>query len=307
LSDQHDGKNNTPDASADATGASESVKTESVKPSPANEMPARPVPDKSERNADEDKHEPKSNGSITEQEFVDRIRKSDRWMISLTAIAAFAAIASAVIFGWQLHIMNNQLEIMEAQNRPWLSVQRIDADKDLMGISVGNTGDVKGGFGVYPEVTVKNVGPSVAIGAFVADKLIPVANSPLEFVGILRTQTTFCDSIRAEMFHDPRVTGDTIFPGDAKQLADANPDDMWIKASEVNKFATTYNGVKYIRLALVGCVEYQFYAYPQRFQTRFAYIIKVKNGLVDLIPIGKDVAAERTVIEPYLFGNSYAD
>jgi hypothetical protein len=56
---------------------------------------------------------PSEQGSITEKDFVDRINRSDRWMIYLTASIAFSGLISAAIFGWQLHVMQGQLTEMK--------------------------------------------------------------------------------------------------------------------------------------------------------------------------------------------------
>jgi hypothetical protein len=46
-----------------------------------------------------------SSDAVTRGELADRVRKSDRWMIGLTAAIAIGGIVSAVIFGFQLHEM----------------------------------------------------------------------------------------------------------------------------------------------------------------------------------------------------------
>ena len=49
---------------------------------------------------------------ISEEAFVDRINRSDRWMIIFTAVIAVSGLVSAVIFGEQLAAMQGQLEEM---------------------------------------------------------------------------------------------------------------------------------------------------------------------------------------------------
>jgi hypothetical protein len=63
------------------------------------------------------------------QALVERIDRSDRWMIGLTAVIAVAGIASAGIFGWQLSIMSGQLDEMKSSSAQ--SVQIIDAYKKI--------------------------------------------------------------------------------------------------------------------------------------------------------------------------------
>jgi hypothetical protein len=58
--------------------------------------------------------EAKKQTAISEQAFVDRFRKTDRWMIGLTAVIAFATVISAIIFFRQLSVMQGQLEEMRS-------------------------------------------------------------------------------------------------------------------------------------------------------------------------------------------------
>lgn len=51
--------------------------------------------------------------SAADQAFVDRIDRSDRWMIFLTGAIALTGIVSALIFGWQLNVMQGQLDEMK--------------------------------------------------------------------------------------------------------------------------------------------------------------------------------------------------
>jgi hypothetical protein len=54
--------------------------------------------------------------SEAQQALIDRIDKSDRWMIGLTAVIATAGIVSAIIFGWQLHVMQGQFDEMKSSS-----------------------------------------------------------------------------------------------------------------------------------------------------------------------------------------------
>jgi len=49
--------------------------------------------------------------SISERTLVDRIKRSDRWMIVLTAVIALGGTVSAVIFGYQLAEMKVTAEL----------------------------------------------------------------------------------------------------------------------------------------------------------------------------------------------------
>ena len=58
--------------------------------------------------------------SIREQAFVDRITKSDRWMIWLTAAIVFTGVVSAFISKGQWSVMEAQLDEMRDEQRPWI-------------------------------------------------------------------------------------------------------------------------------------------------------------------------------------------
>ena len=55
---------------------------------------------------------PNSQPAISEKTLVDRIDRSDRWMIVLTAVIALSTLISAIIFGKQLVAMHGQLNEM---------------------------------------------------------------------------------------------------------------------------------------------------------------------------------------------------
>ena len=69
--------------------------------------------------------------AISEKVLVDRIRRSDRWMIFLTAAIAFSGVVSAIIFWRQLDAMRGQLDIMSADQRPWISVEQLSISSPL--------------------------------------------------------------------------------------------------------------------------------------------------------------------------------
>lgn len=72
------------------------------------------APETPERSEPERQDTPTAPPLISEQAFVDRMRRSDRWMIALTAAVALAGIASAAIFWMQLSAMRGQLAEMKA-------------------------------------------------------------------------------------------------------------------------------------------------------------------------------------------------
>jgi hypothetical protein len=74
------------------------------------------------------KEENEDQAGISNKALVDRINRSDRWMIGLTGAIAGGGIISAIIFGWQLTVMRGQLNESRFENRPWVGLENIQSD-----------------------------------------------------------------------------------------------------------------------------------------------------------------------------------
>src|SRR2546427_13127148 len=61
------------------------------------------------------KKETEGQTSISDQTLVDRINRSDRWMIVLTAAIAIGGAASSFLFWKPLQTFQGQLEVMRGQ------------------------------------------------------------------------------------------------------------------------------------------------------------------------------------------------
>ena len=225
-------------------------------------------------------------------------------MISLTAIAAFAAIVSAVIFGWQLHVMNRQLDAMQTQVRPWVEINSVFPNQEFNGITFVKNGDI----GIVPSATVKNVGSAPAVGTELNARLIAYGEETYTgWLEILNNSTRYCQFMRAQTERLHEWGDDLIFPGEADTLITGDFDDLTIKGSYVQQHIFNAAGKKYIRLAVVGCVEYRIPYYSRILQTRFAYVIKLRSTNSGLIPMGNNLSPQDLIFERYQFGNGYAD
>ncbi len=222
-------------------------------------------------------------------------------IVGVTVIAISAGISAwqAIVFTRQQAVMQAQLSVMEAQNRPWLAIDHIEPESVFVGVDFRQDGAV----GVSPNIVVKNVGQAVGTGAFVETRVFAVGNRIGDLYEIVMAENDLCDIVRAQTFRDPKYLGDAIFPGAETTL----PDNSWTEINIVRKKAIQFQGKKYLRLLLVGCVDYQFYVSPQRHQTRFMYSIKLKGGIDDLIPIGSNISSSQITFAPFSAGNGYAD
>jgi hypothetical protein len=89
----------------------------------------QPVKIEKQIDSDPDRQDAKQR-SATDQALVDRINRSDRWMIGLTAVIAIGGLISAGIFAWQLSVMqtesaNSERRMLAAQ-RPWVMIDKIE-------------------------------------------------------------------------------------------------------------------------------------------------------------------------------------
>ena len=87
-------------------------------PKPNAVSPAVEVDEIVNRSSHREKSRPKE--GISEQALVDRIKRSDRWMIVLTAVIAVGGLISAIIFGYQL----NEMKIAGELTRESLELSR---------------------------------------------------------------------------------------------------------------------------------------------------------------------------------------
>jgi hypothetical protein len=208
LADEGDREKQTSGGSSQPSAPSESPESDTVKPIPPDEANA-PIPDKPE--GESGSQPPVTEGEIHSREEVleDRIRKSDRWMISLTALAACAAIASAIIFGWQLSIMQGQLSEMRRQGE--LTEAMIDHPVWAMGIRLSSFHNPAYKGFATGEIRVKNVGKQFGnVELMLADVVLQSSYQPPEV-----TFPTSPKNIRC--FALP-IGEQTILPGDEWQF-----------------------------------------------------------------------------------------
>jgi hypothetical protein len=112
--------------------------------------------------------------SINERALVDRINRSDRWMIWLTAAIAFTGVVSAIIFGWQLIAMQGQLDEMK---------QSFAADRAyifMSGVERSPGEDIHTGYVI--KTTFKNYGRTPAIVSTVLNECRYFLTLPNPFI-----------------------------------------------------------------------------------------------------------------------------
>lgn len=196
--------------------------------------------------------------SITEQEFVDRINRSDRWMIGLTAAIAFFGLVSAVIFGWQLHVMQGQLDEMRGEQRA-----RIAADNMILNGPIPST-DV-----LNLAVLIDNYGRDAAHNvtwALANPTLVPfIPEEGGVYVPI--PHTDICTAL-----HHDRRKGVTVFPTPETK--------KWIPVSLPNsqetKMVVTSAIAEKGSMIVNGCILYR--TLRTWYKTSFHYLWRSVKG-----------------------------
>jgi hypothetical protein len=182
-----------------------------------------------------------SENPISNQRLVDRINRSDRWMVMLTAVIAFGGIISACIFGQQLRVMQGQLEEMRDEQRAWVS-----GSISPHGPIIFNKNGVMAGL----EFTLQNSGHLPATDVWVWAEILPFQNSQPPN---LTNRPLYCSPKGEALAEAKKVyppSGGTAFPGEVSKN-----DEM------VASYGPGIDGIKiiqkYTRLGIRGCIRYR--------------------------------------------------
>jgi hypothetical protein len=210
---------------------------------------------------------------ISDQTLVNRINRSDRWMIWLTATIALTGAVSAGIFGWQLHVMQGQLDEMQADRRPWVKVEieRI-GDFRLLEYQANKPlpkGSSLGIFNVILRLT--NVGRAPAFNVrFYASIFVPSR----ERNDVLAAQHKMCNLLSQSLDNSER--GVVLFPGDHIMDTDLSAGGhivTGVSMSDVEDSTKESGGTEF-GAYLYGCVDYTFEAGAEmHHQTGFIYTV----------------------------------
>lgn len=236
-----------------------------------------------------------------------RGRNQERYdgpMFWVTAAGVVVVGASAIISGWtafimqdQLKSMNDQLNVMESQQRPWVTIH-------LAPSSV--TVDLRDDWPrmISMDTELKNVGQTVATGVMVETAVVfgdVIEDVALGAKGTLRAriiskQEELCRM--AAPLEDQPTFGGSVFPGETATFRDL-------------ALVPDLPGNKPVGITLVGCVSYQSYKGGAAHKTPFAFELIRAGGQGALIHgrftpgnmfSGADVVTQRASN-----GNSKAD
>lgn len=146
-------------ANSEPPAASEPAQITAAEHSEANSI--SPVKIHQQENTANDADHSDQERPVTRGELADRIQKSDRWMIGLTAVIAIGGAVSAIIFGYQLHEMKIAADLtregieisrraLESSQRAWLAPMDVIAAPPSLGVEL------------YYAVLFRNIGKEPA-------------------------------------------------------------------------------------------------------------------------------------------------
>jgi hypothetical protein len=208
-----------------------------------------------------------------------------RFVGVFTGLLFIAAVLQFCAMRGQLTVMQGQLDAMDADQRPWVSV----FPKDGLSIIEPLTFDTKNGATMRIAYKLRNTGKSPGLHVRAAGKIVILPGETWQKEEMAKSQAFFCDPMRniEDQFYDA-----IIFPGDE---IDSNlPVSM--SASEIQsglkkKDSGPFAHPGFISPSLIMCFDYQLVSnHIKHFQTRYAFIlgIPIQNGLImgDIKPEG---------------------
>jgi hypothetical protein len=242
-----------------------------------------------------------NNGKKTsEKPFVDRITKSDLWMIGLTGTIAVGGLISAVIFGYQLSEMRSASEL--TRQGIALSKQSLDASRDALIASQRPW--VSAELSINGPFTFNEEGAQISIGVTLKNHGHSPAANVRDFVvldlGTSEKSIQICEARRARFLTNFTTT---IFPEETiahSRIASVDQNDL--------KTATARRNI--IAPFIMACVDYLSQIDNTKHQTRITIDLvraPTKENPHFAIKVGAgDVPASDLSLEP-LLGNQKAD
>lgn len=229
------------------------MESEPVKPRHPSDDAARKVGDEPAGNGGDQSKPAQKQASISEQAFVDRIKKSDRWMILLTVALVFTSLL-------QWSEMRGQLDVMRAQQRPWVEIT------DAQPVQVVNN---DGTLNVAISVTLKNLGATPATGIDIEGALNVVSGETMG--SIERDQASVC--AKATNYRGRNI-GMSLAPGEVRTIG-FEPTMLvsGVKSAAPELGVTRPGGA----FAVYGCADYIIDSRVPHGQTYFRYIVSRKR------------------------------
>jgi hypothetical protein len=299
LVDQSESKRSESDSDSDLKSATQVTGPCAIEGGETSSAP--PIEIHGQNDGTEDRDATGQEHTVTRSELADRIQKSDRWMIGLTAVIAIGGAVSAAIFGYQLNEMKVAAELTResikisrqaidqgresliATQRPWLSIQT-----EIVSPLTWDNGAIELRIGVI----VKNVGLTPALTARIFEVLDPKGG---------RKGSDFC---KAQRGRDTALFGHTIFPGATQKDAGR----VRVSAEDV-KGALLKSG--FLAPTITVCVDYRSTLDSLHHQSFYTFLLyedpKIAHrGLAVIDPKRGNVTLKNLRLES-VYGDNSAD
>ncbi|MGC1861542.1 MAG: hypothetical protein WA733_10565 [Methylocystis sp.] len=246
---------------------------------------------------------------------------------SLASAAFTAAVVAVGVFQYftfdnQLRVMQGQLDVMKAGQRPWI---KIDVVAGALKFNP-QSGDATFQYGFR----IRNVGNSVAVGVRVDAKVIAPPFDGRAFDDVAAAQEAFCAATianKATEYADKNHEGINLFPNESYPTdqndafggnygGSSNISKAEMLAAEPPTLAAQPSMREHVKGAfapyLIGCVTYQLSLTPGRHQTGFIYGIHrfdPANGpsVPLFIKMDNDLSPPNIVFEKWFFGTGKID
>jgi hypothetical protein len=200
-----------------------------------------------------------------------RLNPIDKFTFALVLLAA----VTALIFQGQLGAMQGQLDAMEADQRPWISLNSVPTIVSPLQFVMENLPMVD------LSISLKNTGKTPGRRVAIILKMVGLqtgAGDPLT------TQERVCPKSPKPLDKNAKYVELTIFPGDIVQktqlVALVDPDLTLLRAGQHHAVIS----------AIVGCIDYQFVSSDEHHQTGMIFSF-LRKGPTPQTNFGIDVDA----------------
>lgn len=177
----------------------------------------------------------------------------------------WATAVLAVVSAGTLWAIKGQLDVMEADQRPWF---KVEISPGPFVVEEYPANEIIRQIQFFPHIKAINVGKSPAYGVTI--NFYPAKGLDLEEA--VKTQKAQCGGLRGLPLE--RIHGYTIFPNDyVTEDMGAGKQIIGFVRDEILKYSFSQGKRIYAQFSMVGCVDYMFGDSIKHHQTGFIYFV----------------------------------
>jgi hypothetical protein len=186
-------------------------------------------------------------------------------MVGLTVALAFVGAASAISSVLQWCAIKGQLEVMQADQRPWIQIKKSEInfmkfDSDTVNFSM--------------KLTLRNTGKTPATGIEIVSRLYAVTDASFRSEDI--NENAACTEAYGRAYA-ARSTGFSVFPDDVTDIT-IGP-TMQVTDIPISPLNDGRRGAGFM---VLGCIDYLISSNKTHGQTGFRYLIGENRGNPDV-------------------------